>query len=390
MRSDSERSNSSRSISRIAFVTNICPHYRVKTFETLAKYYPVKFFFYSKGTEWYWLQKHGTRQGLFDGEYLAGAGRGEAVAVPSLLKRLWERPYLVFIKCINGRLALPATYLTARLRRKPFILWTGIWQNLQTPFHKIILPITRFVYRHADAIVVYGEHVKRFLVDQGVDPNRVFIAHHAVDNELYARPVSEKELCSLRENLSLKKTDRPVLYVGRFEEVKGLVYLLQAFAQASASDSVLILVGEGSEKPILQRLAKQLGIDARVRFVGYLSPEDAIPYYALSYLLVLPSVSTARGKEPWGLVVNEAMNQGLPVIATDAVGAAAGGLIRDGVNGLVVPERDATALAYALDRLLANVELRDQMSASSREGISVWNNERMVAGFRSAIESVLH
>ena len=63
---------------------------------------------------------------------------------------------------------------------------------------------------------------------------------------------------------------------------------------------------------------------------------------------MLPSITTALDKEPWGLVVNEAMHAGLPVVATDAVGAAAGGLVRDGENGFVVPERDADALAAAV------------------------------------------
>ena len=59
---------------------------------------------------------------------------------------------------------------------------------------------------------------------------------------------------------------------------------------------------------------------------------------------VLPSITTRLFKEPWGLVVNEAFNQGVPVIATDAVGAAAGGLVENGVNGFVVPEGNSRAI----------------------------------------------
>ncbi len=68
-------------------------------------------------------------------------------------------------------------------------------------------------------------------------------------------------------------------------------------------------------------------------------------------MLVLPSVTTPRFREPWGLVLNEAMAAGTAVVATTAVGAAAGGLVLDGETGLVVPERDHAALAAALDRL---------------------------------------
>ncbi len=78
---------------------------------------------------------------------------------------------------------------------------------------------------------------------------------------------------------------------------------------------------------------------------------DAVPpvelrnLYAACDVLVLPSIPTRTFREPWGLVVNEAMNRGLAVIASDAVGAAAGGLVRDGRNGLVVPAGDPAALA---------------------------------------------
>ena len=65
----------------------------------------------------------------------------------------------------------------------------------------------------------------------------------------------------------------------------------------------------------------------------------------------MPSIATRTFREPWGLVANEAMHAGLPVIATDAVGAAAGGLVRHERNGLVVPAGDASALAGAIERL---------------------------------------
>jgi glycosyltransferase involved in cell wall biosynthesis len=116
------------------------------------------------------------------------------------------------------------------------------------------------------------------------------------------------------------------------------------------------------------------------------SPDETLPYYALAYLLVLPSITTRNGKETWGLVVNEAMNQGCPVIATDAVGAAVGGLVRDGASGLVVPERDPQALAAALQRLLDQPVLRQQMSQNSRASMAGWDNEHMVLGFRKALE----
>src|ERR1019366_8022522 len=79
--------------------------------------------------------------------------------------------------------------------------------------------------------------------------------------------------------------------------------------------------------------------------LGAIGREDLREVYAAGDVLVVPSIATRTFREPWGLVVNEAMNRGLAVIATDAVGAAAGGLVRDGQSGLIVPAGDPLALA---------------------------------------------
>lgn len=377
-------------LTRLAFVTNFCPHYRVKTFEMLAAQYDADFFFYSDGGEWYWQRKHGTRTGQFRQSHLSGftlLGTRITAALPA---KLWGGNYEAFVKCIDGRFALAATYLTACLLRRPFILWTGVWSAIDTPFHRLIFPLIRHIYRNADAIVTYGEHVKRYLLNLGVAEEKIFVAPHAVDNEQYSQSVPLAEIEALREELRLAPTDRVVLYLGRLEESKGLAYLLEAFRSVTAPDAVLVVAGDGGERESLLRMSAESDLQGRVRFAGYVLPENTLPYYATAHAFVLPSVCTRREKEPWGLVVNEAMNQGVPVIASDSVGAAAGGLVRDGINGFVVPERDSDALAIAIQKLLDSSELHDAMSRHARRIIADWNNEQMVRGFQQAIEYAVH
>lgn len=373
---------------RYVFVTNFCPHYRVQTFAALSRHVEVTFYFYSSGGEKYWLKEHGTRRGDFACEYLSGMDIGHTRITPGLVSRLWNEDYDTVIKCINGKFALAVTYLIARLRRKPFVLWTGVWHTLHSPTHRFLFPLTRYLYRHSDAIVTYGDHVKRYLTNLGVSAEKIFVAHHAVDNAACARPVSEKEVRALRSVLRLPEGRRIVLYVGRLQRIKGLDILLTAFAKTEISDAVLVLAGTGSEQFVLEQQAMKLSILPRVRFTGYIPVEHIVSYYASAYVAVLPSITTPTGKECWGLVVNEAMNQGLPVIATDAVGAAAGGLVQHGVNGLIVPERDPESLAAALRRILSDPDLRENMSRNARASILAWDNERMVAGFLQALEYV--
>ena len=103
--------------------------------------------------------------------------------------------------------------------------------------------------------------------------------------------------------------------------------------------------------------------------------------------VVLPSIRTATFTEPWGLVVNEAMHQGTPPIASDAVGAVAGALVRDGRNGLVAPAGDAAALAARLRALAANPELRERLGAAAREDVAPYTPEAWVRGVRAALRA---
>src|SRR3954452_15570100 len=107
--------------------------------------------------------------------------------------------------------------------------------------------------------------------------------------------------------------------------------------------------------------------------------------YAGSDVVVLPSVPTRDFLEPWGLVANEAFHQGKPVIATTAVGAVAGGLVRHERNGLVVPPGDVDALAGALRRLRDAPALRERHGAAAREDVRPYTQDAWADGMTRAL-----
>jgi glycosyltransferase involved in cell wall biosynthesis len=158
-------------------------------------------------------------------------------------------------------------------------------------------------------------------------------------------------------------------------EEKGVRTLLDAWGRADLENAVLALAGSGP-------------LGAGATRLGQVPRDDLPALYAAADALVLPSIRTATFTEPWGLVVNEAMHQGRPVITTDAVGAAAGGLVRDGRNGLVVPQRDPAALADALSTLAADIPLRERLGAAAREDVRLFSEEAWVAGMRHALTAV--
>ena len=111
-------------------------------------------------------------------------------------------------------------------------------------------------------------------------------------------------------------------------------------------------------------------------------------FLAAADVCVIPSIRTRGFREPWGLVANEAMNQSTPVIASDEVGAAAGGLVRHERNGLVVPAGDVPALAGALRRLHDDPALRGELGANARRDVAAYTFEAWAAGFAGALDSV--
>jgi glycosyltransferase involved in cell wall biosynthesis len=147
-----------------------------------------------------------------------------------------------------------------------------------------------------------------------------------------------------------------------------------------APTAALVLVGAGSTPPWVPA-------DGAVVGMVSLNPVSALElrnFYAAADVLVVPSIPTRTFREPWGLVVNEAMNRELPVIASDAVGAAAGGLVRDGRNGTIVPAADPIALAAALRGFAADSSLRARMGAAGREDVSAYTHDAWAQGFSSA------
>jgi glycosyltransferase involved in cell wall biosynthesis len=226
-------------------------------------------------------------------------------------------------------------------------------------------------------VATYGPHVSDY-VRRHRSAGGVFEAPQAVESDLFATPVPEDERTAARAELGAAGDVPLVLFVGRLEREKGVDVLLDAWGRANlAPGAVLALAGEGP-------LAGAVGAPG-VRALGHV-PRARLPaLYAAADVLVLPSVRTATFVEPWGLVVNEAMHQGTPVITSDAVGAAAGGLVRDGRNGLVVPAGDAGTLATAIEAIATNPELRGRLGEAARADVSPFTAGEWSRGMARAL-----
>lgn len=366
---------------RIAFVTHKCPHYRTGFFETFSEEVEgdLRVFFTDHDADW-------RRYGNFDYEVLPRVRLREHYELaPTVFSQLHRYDPDLIISGPVEQFAAHASYLYAKTTGTPFVLWTGEWTLPKTTLRTTTYPLIKRIYYGADALAVYGPHIRDYAVDLGVDSEKIHLAWNTTDIERFRDP-DEEATRDLRRELDIP-ADAPVtMFVGRHAKEKGIEYLIDAFREIA--DEVdpypfLLVVGDGNRTEDLQARAADLD---RVRFPGYVENEDLPPYYGLADVFVLPSIQTEIFREPWGLVVTEAMASGTPVITTGEVGIAAAGVVRDAKNGYIVPERNISTLADRLETLLSDKERRERMGHFAEETISEYDYDRMVQGFLNAVD----
>lgn len=289
--------------------------------------------------------------------------------------------YRAVVCSTGGRLALPAAWAGARRARTALILWASLWAHPRSAAHLLSYQGLRRLYRSADAVVTYGPHVSAYVRARGA--RNVHIAPQAVDNLFWGHEeTGAPALPDWPAGAAVK-----FLFAGRARREKGLGVLIEAWNDSGLTvpSAALVLVGAGSAPPWVPAGG---AVRRDLLWTDPVAPIQLRDLYGAADVMVVPSIPTRTFREPWGLVVNEAMNQHLPVIASDAVGAAAGGLVRDGRNGLVVPAGDAQALAHALRHLAADAPLRERLGTAGAADVRAYSHDAWAAGFTAALRSL--
>ena len=267
----------------------------------------------------------------------------------------------------------------ARRSNVPFLAWVESNAQDQRSGNPALELLKRTFLRSCSRVIVPGKSSFDYVRGYSVPEERIFTAPNAVDTELFARQAAEvrKDAATCRDRLGLPA--RFFLSVGRLVPEKGVFELLHAYGTLSAelkAEVGLVFVGDGSARPELMRHASD-----GIQFKGFAQRDELSGYYGLADAFVFPTHS-----DPWGLVVNEAMACGLPIIASSAAGCVAD-LVDDGWNGRVVRPHSTEELAAAMTALARNPSLRFTMGQRSRERITAYSPKACAAGIADALIS---
>lgn len=243
------------------------------------------------------------------------------------------------------------------------------------------------IVSHFGAGLVGGTPHRAYLRELGMDTERIFLGYDAVDNEYFAQETQngfENEE-HLRSEYTLP--DYYFLASCRFVPKKNLSRLIDAFGRyrSQTSDNVwdLVILGDGPERDAVEETVTKAGLTHAVHLPGFKQYDDLPIYYGLAGAFVHAST-----REQWGLVVNEAMAAGLPVLVSDRCGCASD-LIEEGRNGYTFDPYDSTDLADRMYQVAHGAVDRVSMGSASREIIARWGPDRFAQGLRQAVEAAL-
>jgi len=277
------------------------------------------------------------------------------------------------IDIINVHWILPnglVAAIASRWTNVPFVVTLPGTDAYLAYRYKIFGLVAKWIAQSSSGIVSNSSwHLNRIL-DLGVTGKKTAIFRYPTDVSKF-RPLTVG-LKKIRKRHDLQEGNLVILAVGRLVYKKGFNYLIKAISELTQKYPHLRLVigGDGDLRDDWEKLAKKLGVDDKVLFLGNISRDEIIYYYNLADIMVAPSIVDKKGNVDGGPVVSfESMACAKPQIVTSVLGVA--DVMKDGVNGFVVPQKSSAAISRALDKLISSKSLREKMGKANRRLVSL-------------------
>lgn len=354
---------------RILFLTNLPSPYRVRFFEKLGSAMEVTVLFHDnrkahtgRDKTWFVSGNGAFQQVQLEKRVLTKGEDSLCLDVIGWLKK----PFDEIVIC--GYSSPTAMLAIAWLRMKKIPFWMEVDGGLIREDSKLKYHFKKMLVSSASGWFSSGRKTTEYLLHYGARAEKIYPYPFSSLNEsdIMEAPVSYEEKTQLRKKLDIRE-EKMVLSIGQFIPRKGFDVLLRAAAGMDKNTGIYIVGGEPTEE--YRKLRNALGL-SNVHFVGFQSKDSLAEYYKAADVFVLPT-----REDIWGLVINEAMAYGLPVITTDRCVAGLE-LVKEGANGYIVPTEDAHSLAEAIEKVLCS-DFR-KMGESSLEKIRPYTIENMV------------
>lgn len=336
----------------ILFITNTVSEYRICFFENLAKKSNITFLITHPEMA---LKIYGARgeNNAFKTINLEGNLLARRNAIRKEIESgKYDRVILPPADSLTESVESYTAMNTAKRLGIQYYTWTEKWEapRDEQPLKKKVKnyvqrQIYRILTRNTKKCIAYGTKSKEYLLGIGVPESRVGISHNTT------LPPEAVEQFDIREKHNLPKDKRLVFCMARLVERKGLDILLNAVAELNKrhDDYILVIGGDGPLNDTLKSQIESLALQ-NVYMLGRINSDVKALYYQQADLSVISSKICEGVIEGWGLVVNEALFNGSPVVATDCVGAAYDML--DGNTGIMVKQGDSSALAKGIEQML--------------------------------------
>lgn len=245
--------------------------------------------------------------------------------------------------------------------------------------------VLKIVFWLSSAIMYIGKENKKFYEFYNVPENKLFFMPYAVENERF---IEEKNKLfgkrdEFRKKLNILTDTTVILFTGKLFQKKRPMDLLRAYSEIKDEKKTLVFVGDGEQRNDLEKFVEEDKLE-NVHFVGFKNQTELAEFYILSDVFILPS----GAGETWGLVVNEAMCFGLPVIVSDVVGCGAD-LIRQGENGYIFPCGDVGSLKNSLEAIIRDKKSRENFGKKSLEIISGYSQDVDVRSIVEVLNKII-
>lgn len=347
--------------------------YRVEVFKGLSAFYDLTVFFdkmsdQNRNAKWFCKDT-----GLHSYSLLTQEGK---IAFATALKRISEYDLvLAYDYHIKNAIKLQARCMTKHV---PYIM------NLDGAFiRKNIFKnlVKRWLVSGATAYFVSGKMAAEYFVHFGANPAKIY--YHPFTSlhkdEILKSPISEQQRMADRDFLGLPQR-KTIISIGQFIHRKGFDILLESWRDLD-NKYQLIIVGGGEEKSTYKQIIHDKGYK-NVQLMEFMEKEQLFQYYYAADAFVLPT-----REDIWGLVVNEAMACGLPVITTDMC-LASDELLKDTNSGYIVPVENAEALHNAMEKLLES-DKSQEMGKNGLVKIREYTYENVVKAHVEAITKLM-